>query len=166
MPYSWENTATPQHRAELHLWPHQSLSAQGFSLFMLSFFALALVPFVALIGTRLMWGLLPFMLAALTGIYVAIRRNSRDRRIIEVLTLTTDRIGLERHGPGKTRHSWESNPYWTKVALHQTGGPVPFYVTLTGGGREVEIGAFLSEDERKALYGELTDRVRQMAQSS
>jgi uncharacterized membrane protein len=33
-------------------------------------------------------------------------------------------------------------------------------VTLSGNGREVEIGAFLSEDERKSLFKELTERVR------
>ena len=45
--------------------------------------------------------------------------------------------------------------------MHEKGGPVPHYVTLSGKGREVEIGAFLSEDERKALYGELSDALRQ-----
>ena len=39
--------------------------------------------------------------------------------------------------------------------MHQQGGPVPWYVTLTGNGRTVEIGAFLSEYERRVLYGEL-----------
>ena len=34
-------------------------------------------------------------------------------------------------------------------------GPLPNYVTLSGNGREVEIGAFLSEDERKSLFKEL-----------
>jgi uncharacterized membrane protein len=33
---------------------------------------------------------------------------------------------------------------------------VPQYLTLSGNGREVEIGAFLSEEERLALYPELT----------
>jgi len=32
---------------------------------------------------------------------------------------------------------------------------VPYYITLRGKGREVEIGKFLSEDERKALFDEL-----------
>ena len=41
--------------------------------------------------------------------------------------------------------------------MHKTGGPVPNYVTLSGKGREVEIGAFLSEDERVSLFGELED---------
>jgi uncharacterized membrane protein len=45
------------------------------------------------------------------------------------------------------------------VALHEEAGPVPNYVTLRGGDREVEIGAFLSADERAALYDELTHRL-------
>ena len=36
---------------------------------------------------------------------------------------------------------------------------MPHYVTLCGKGREVEIGAFLSEDERVSLYDELSDRL-------
>ena len=43
-------------------------------------------------------------------------------------------------------------------SLHETGGPVPNYVTLSGNGREVEIGAFLSEDERVELFSELQAR--------
>jgi len=44
------------------------------------------------------------------------------------------------------------------VHMHETGGPVPHYVTLSGNGREVEIGAFLSEDERVELFSELKAR--------
>jgi uncharacterized membrane protein len=41
------------------------------------------------------------------------------------------------------------------VHLYGTEGPLPNYVTLSGNGREVEIGSFLSEDERKSLFKEL-----------
>lgn len=165
MPYSWEKTPPPAAAAELHLWPHQSLSAHGFSTFILSFFLLALIPFFGLVGTSLLWGLLPFMLLAVGGIYYAIMRNSRDRRVLEVLTLTPERTHLTRHNPRGPAQDWESNTYWVRVAMHEKGGPVPYYVTLKGSGREVEIGAFLSEEERKALFTELSDRLRVMAQS-
>ena len=36
---------------------------------------------------------------------------------------------------------------------------MPQYLTLKGGPREVELGAFLSEEERLALRRELTDRL-------
>jgi uncharacterized membrane protein len=47
------------------------------------------------------------------------------------------------------------------VLKYDTDGPVPHYVTLQGAGREVEIGAFLSEDERCALYDELRREIRE-----
>ena len=90
MPYRWEHTTSPAEQAELHLWPHQSLSAHGFSIFILSFFLLALMPFFGLLGTVLLWGLLPFMLAAVAGLWFAIKRNSRDRQVLEILTLGRD----------------------------------------------------------------------------
>ena len=113
-----------------------------------------------MLGTVLLWGLLPFMLAATAGLYYALRRNERDRQILEVLTVTPDETRLMRRNPKGDVQDWQSNTYWVKVALHENGGPVPFYVTLSGNGREVEIGAFLSEDERKALFAELQDHLR------
>ena len=58
-----------------------------------------------------------------------------------------------RHGPKGKRQDWEANPYWLRVTLHETDGPVPNYLTLKGDGREVELGAFLSEDERHRAAG-------------
>ena len=75
----------------------------------------------------------------------------------------TDLTHLTRTNPRGDTQDWESNTYWVKVSLHEQGGPVPYYVTLKGGGREVEIGAFLSEDERKALFSDLSDAVRRAA---
>ena len=41
------------------------------------------------------------------------------------------------------------------MTKYETEGPVPHYITLRGKGREVEIGSFLSEEERIALYDDL-----------
>lgn len=41
------------------------------------------------------------------------------------------------------------------MRIYPEGGPVPQYLTLKGGGREVEIGAFLSPEEREALYPDI-----------
>ncbi|MBE9637846.1 DUF2244 domain-containing protein [Salipiger mangrovisoli] len=162
MPYRWKSPPDDS-GGELTLWPHQSLSARGFVTFIAIFFFMALIPFYALLGTHLLWALLPFMLAALWGIWYALRRNERDRQIVEVLTLSPETTHLLRQNPRAPAQDWQCNTYWVTAQMHEAGGPVPYYVTLKGSGREVEIGAFLSEEERKTLYHELSDRLRLLA---
>jgi uncharacterized membrane protein len=151
MPYQW--TSDDGARV-LRLWPHQSLSARGFVWFVGGTAALMAVPLLSVAGSAILWGLLPFMALAVAGIWAALRRSWRDRTIEEELTLAPDRADLVRRDRRGERR-WRANPYWVSVQLHETGGPVPNYLTLKGDGREVEIGAFLSEEERIALRGEL-----------
>ena len=155
MPYEWTTPprANPQ---KMRLWPHQSLPAQGFAAFILATFTLAMIPILAMLGTALLWGLLPFVLIALGAIYWALRYNHRARQIEETLTLDdTTATLIHTTAKGEVKH-WDSNRHWIKVIKYEDDGPVPHYVTLRGKGREVEIGAFLSEDERIALYDDLS----------
>jgi uncharacterized membrane protein len=105
------------------------------------------------------WALLPFLLGTLGAIWWALERSYRDAEIIEDLTLTPTQITLTRHGPKGQRQDWQANPYWVKVQLYPKGGPVPDYLTLYGDGREVELGAFLSQEERSILALELRQKL-------
>lgn len=158
MPYEWLPPEGGEHR--LHLWPHRSLTQRGFVWFIGATAALIAVPLIGILGSPVLWALLPFLVGTIWAIWFALRKNSRDREIVEDLRLSPDRITLVRHGPRGRRQDWEANPYWVRATLHETGGPVPNYLTLKGDGREVELGAFLSEDERIALRGELQSRLR------
>lgn len=159
MPYRW---TTPQDapRQELHLWPHNSLPEKGMAAFVLATFTLILIPALPLLGSVVLWGLLPFLMLAVWGMYHALRRNRRARQIIEVLTLDEDLAHLVRTNPKGDTQEWDCNRYWTQVSKYESEGPVPQYVTLKGMGREVEIGAFLSEEERIALYDDLVRALR------
>ena len=110
----------------------------------------------------MLWALLPFLVGTIWAIWFALRKNGRDRDIVEDLRLSSDRITLVRHGPKGRRQDWEANPYWVRVTLHETGGPVPNYLTLKGEGREVELGAFLSEAERIALKDEVQGHISRL----
>jgi uncharacterized membrane protein len=158
MPYEWLPPTGGEHR--LQLWPHRSLTQVGFVWFVGLTIALIAVPLIGVLGSPVLWALLPFLLGAIWAIWYALRKNGRDRDIVEDLRLTPDRITLVRHGPKGKRQDWEANPYWLRVTLHETGGPVPNYLTLKADGREVELGAFLSEAERIALKAELTSALR------
>jgi uncharacterized membrane protein len=142
--------------ARLSVWPHRSLTRRGFVVFIGTTFAMLLVPLLAFVGTPVLWGLLPFMMGVLALTWVLIERSYADGRLTEVLTLWDDRVELVRFNPRGAEQRWEANPYWVRVEMHGTKGPVENYLTLSGSDRTVEIGAFLSPEERAALYADLT----------
>lgn len=154
MPYQW-TTAPDDSPQVLKLWPHNSLPLPGMAAFVLTTFTLICIPTLPLLGSPILWGLLPFLLAAVWGIFHALQRNRRSRQITEVLTLDEEEARLIRTEPSGAVRDWDCNRYWTTITKYERDGPVPHYVTLKGKGREVEIGAFLSEEERVALYDEL-----------
>lgn len=157
MPYEWNGQPPAGIERELDLWPYGSLPHKGFAIFIMTTFAFLTLPLYAVMGTKVFWGLMPFILLAVGGIWFALRKNYKDRSILERLTFSTETCRLLRQNPKGDTQEWVCNPFWVRVHLHEQGGPVPNYVTLTGNGREVEIGAFLSEDERTQLYHELKD---------
>lgn len=120
-------------------------------------FGLIILPLFPLLGTTALWGLLPFLMITIAAIWVALSRNYHDHNILETLTVAQDDVHLVRRNPKGDQQEWDCNVYWAKLSIYTTGGPVTNYLTLAGNGREVEIGAFLSEEERPALYSELSD---------
>lgn len=160
MPYQWTeprpvagDAVCPV--AQLRLWPHRSLPRGGFVGFFGATAALASLPLLMVLGSPALWGLLPFLLVTLGALWFAFRATYRTGEIREELRLWPDRVLLTRLDPHGRSRSWEANPHWIRAALHETGGPVPNYLTLSGAGRTVEIGAFLSEEERLSLWDEL-----------
>lgn len=152
--------AQPAPRLHLRLTPHRSLTPEGFAWFIGLTAALICVPLLSILGTAVFWALLPFIVAAVWGIWAALKRSWRDREVYEDLLLWDDRLRIERHEPRRPARDWEANPYWVRVTLHATGGPVPNYLTLSGAGREVELGAFLTPSERAVLKSELDAALR------
>ncbi len=147
---------------QLLLWPYRSLPPQGFVWFIAVTALMISLPLIALLGSPVVWGLLPFVALAVAAMWWALQRNYRDREITEHLTIRSDQMTLVRIGPRGVRADWRANPYWVTAVLHPTAGPVPNYITLRGGDREVELGAFLSEAERLALHGEVADLLRRL----
>lgn len=160
MPYEWLPPEGDTRR--LHLSVHRSLPPAGFVWFIGGTAALIAVPLLPVIATPVFWGLLPFVLGALGAIWWALKRSWSDRAVTEDLVLSRDLITLTRRGPRGRVQSWQANPFWASVHLHPQGGPVPDYLTLKGDGREVEIGAFLTEGERRALHDEIAAALAEM----
>ena len=160
MPYEWTTRDDQSRKVQLSLWPHRSLPRRGFVAFILATFAMITIPLYPLLGTFALWGVLPFLLLATAGLWWGLERSYRDADLREDLTIDQTQVHLRRQDPDGRVREWACNSYWARVVMHPAGGPVAHYITLKGAEREVEIGAFLSEDERKVLYGEILQALR------
>lgn len=166
MPYEW-TPELPQNAPDwkLSLWPYRSLLRRDFVLFIGATAAIVALPLITVLGTSILWGLLPFFLAMLWGLWTALNVSYKRGEVLEELTVDDTTAHLIRHNPKGPPQEWEANRYWVSVQLHPKGGPVENYITLRGGDREVEIGAFLDAAERLALYDELRRALRGPAPS-
>lgn len=160
MPYEWIDPPVTGPKAELHLWPYRSLPKKGFVTFFGVTFAMVAIPLLAVVGSPILWGILPFVALVMGGAWWGLQRSYRDGSTLEELRLWEDRVTLTRHNPRGPRQDWEANPHWVRVHDYVRDGPVEHYLTLQGGPREVEIGAFLSVEERVQLADELADQLR------
>ncbi|MBO6852974.1 MAG: DUF2244 domain-containing protein [Marivivens sp.] len=165
MPYEWTPAPPPLHKrdepdaplASLHLWPYRSLPKRGFVLFIGTTAAMIALPLIAVLGSPVLWGLLPFVAIAIAGVWWGLGRSYHDGALVEELTLWPEKIEITRHNPRGPEQNWSANPYWVRVNRYPTNGRIEDYLTLSGDGREVELGAFLTAGERRTLYGELNE---------
>lgn len=156
MPYEWKTTAPDDFGAvsfTLTARPYRSLPRRGFVWFIGVTAVLIALPMIALLGTVLLWGLLPFIALTMWGLWHGLQRSYRSGEITETLTLTNRELNLCRHDPGRADRIWTTNSYWVRVMLRK--GPVEDYLTLSDGQREIELGAFLTPEERRDLCRDL-----------
>lgn len=147
-----ERRDAPVYRVEL--WPNQSLTRTGYKVFFGVSAAMLCVPLLAVAGTAVFWGLLPFAAGAIAAAWFAIRRNGRNLNVTETLAIWRDEVRVERREPDGRLLRWQADPMRVRVRLHKDA-KVEDYLTLRGGGREIELGAFLAPEERVALADEI-----------
>ena len=154
MPYAWQPD-TPDGTRRLLIWRHRSLTPEGF-VWVIGLTAGALtLPLLAVVGSAVLWGLLPFELAVLLGLWWAVQRGWKGGGAFEEVALNPRLMSVTRHDPGRPARHWQGNPYWVRLRLRRDG-PVEDYLILTDGRREIELGAFLSPEERRRLRADLT----------
>ena len=140
------------------LWPNRPLTERGRKT-ALGIAAVGLaVPLIPAIGSPVFWGLLPFLAGALALLWLGLRRNILDGRLAEWVAIWPDEMRVERREPGGLVRRWRAEPFHVRLTLHAEG-KVEQYLTLratgSSGAREIELGAFLSPEERVALAGEI-----------
>jgi len=156
---------------EAILYPHRSLGRRGYLIlglgtaFIMGGYALTFL----LLGA---WPIFGFIGAEWLLFWYLFSRHFRGDRRAERLRLFHDRLIVERIDAKGHFTAFSLQPYWLQVVLapHLASRAVDVdnALYLRSHGKQIEIGAFLSENERRDFAGELArvlDRHRDDAYS-
>ena len=132
----------------LTLWPNRSMEKKTFYSMMLVLSGAMMIPVIPFVGTKILLLVLPFSLITLSLLFLSVMMNYRAGRLHESITIWPNLIEVKRYEVNGTDKKWCANPYWTKVKLYKESQKVKNYLTLSGSGREIELGSFLAPNER------------------
>jgi uncharacterized membrane protein len=148
----------------IELAPNCSLTPAGARLFFASIclFSLAFSLFFACLG---FWPVLPFWALEMLALGLCLNASMRRRRYTQTVTITDSQISLvtrSRRGEAKQ----EFARHWAKVRLRTPRTRLhPSRLTIESRGRAIEVGSFLTEEERCVLATRLTCLVGGMNES-
>lgn len=152
-----EKQSGPATQFVLH--PHRSLSRRGFVILMS---ALGLVSFIAGVAFCLIgaWPVMGFFGLDVALIYWAFKVNYRDGWAYETVDVTPDVLTLTRVEPDGRKQTSEVNPYWARVSLTTDRPDGRTSLRIIAQGRELLLGQFLTDDERREFASALTSALQ------
>ena len=111
-----------------------------------------------------MWLMLPFSLVGAGAAGAALYRCARRCYRQEVLTLCPEHLQIERgHARPESRDVFQR--LFARICVHRPPHPwYPMTVAVRSHGREVEIGSFLTTDEKKELVSTLREMIEALQQ--
>ena len=139
--------------------PNQSLTWRECKLVFAGILAVSLVIAIsfAVLG---FWPILPFAGAELAALGGALYLCQSRGRCVEVISVQGSRVAVEKGRNGPTQR-WDFERAWVQVRLQRARvRGHPSRLILRSHGREVSIGDFLIEDERKLVAEALQRAVR------
>ena len=149
----------------LTIWPHRSCDRKTFLLILFIISFILIIPSFLFLSLSFAISILPFSLLSIFLFFFVGNKNFNDALLIEKLKIYPKKIILERKEPNNEIKKWHSNPYWTKVNIYNNG-PVESYLTLKGNGKEVELGSFLTPEERINLKKIIDDTLFKLSSSN
>lgn len=134
--------------------PNRSLTRRQLQLAFVGIaaFCLGIATVFAVLG---MWPVLPFAGAEVIAVGIGFYLSAMSGREMEVVSVNSDKVAVEK-GRLRVRRRWELQRTWAQIRLLPPRFPwYPTRLVIRSHGKEVELGGFLSEEERQRLAGEL-----------
>lgn len=158
------SAASDQVLFDARLNPHRSLSPVGFRMLMAAI-AAAFLGVGAVFFAAGAWPVIGFCGLELALVYLFFQLNFRDLRRYETIRLTGTALEIRRVAPDGGAELVSFQPYWLKVAVENSPGRSSRLV-LSSHGRALDVGSFLSPEEREDLARALGDALRRRRRAS
>jgi uncharacterized membrane protein len=153
------SATTPAARFDIVLYPNRSLGRTGFAVLMG-----AIVLVSTAIGAGFMmvgaWQVTGFLGLDVVLLFLAFRWQDREARRAEFVRLDQGGLTVRRLEPDGSSQSWNFEPYWLRVSI-EAAGRHDRRLLLRSHGHQLEIGAFLTQDERQELARALEAALRE-----
>ena len=143
--------------------PHRSLSRSGFFVVILCV-GIITIGFGIFFLSMGAWPVFGFLGLDLFFLWLAIKLNTRARKIVERIRVTPEEVVVTRLGP-RGGESWSFNPYWLNVAASEsaTGNGE---LRLSSHGISLSLATFLLPEERREIAAALKKALADMGRIS
>ena len=146
----WKSTEEPTF-LRMRLIPNRSLDVNGTKVVFGVIACGFLLPIIPFIGSPIGTTLTIFSGMTFYLFLTLLQKNFQQGNTFEEILISKSKIIVVHQEENKTQKTWEGNPYWTKVNVDTHNPKLKNYLTLAGAGKHIELGAFLSPDERIEL---------------
>tara|TARA_B100001123_G_scaffold382884_1_gene454354 strand:- start:2076 stop:2591 length:516 start_codon:yes stop_codon:yes gene_type:complete len=96
------------------------------------------------------WPISGFFCIEFVVLYLAFRACSKKLQSKEIISLRPNTLTVERISANGNRSSWHFQPYWLRITLRNQG-----QLVFSSGGQSVQVGAFLSKNDKISLAAAL-----------
>ena len=138
--------------------PNQSLSWRG-ALQAYAVIAICCLAIGITFALHGFWLVLPFAGLEVVVLGIAFYLCLSRSQVREVVSVNADRVTVEK-GRNNPQEHWECPRVWARISLQRS--PIAWYpsrLAIAFQGRQVEIGSFLAEQERRELAVELEQTI-------
>lgn len=104
------------------------------------------------------WPVLPFAGGEIAMLGIAFYVNALSGTSVQVVTVGGDLVKVEKERPGP-RCEWSFQRAWARIDLDGPAGHGSSRLSVRSHGKEVVLGEFLAEAERKRLAATLVDLI-------
>ena len=141
----------------LTIYPHRSLSRNGFIILMFIFGS------ICLIGGTIFWFLGAWPVFGFIGLdvwllYYAFKINYRSGEIFETLKIEKEKFLITRNFPSGKQQSWNLEPYWASVELNSQKRNEENLI-LKSKDKIVLVGSFLNYNDKRKLFDRIQEAI-------